>query len=107
MIQVYASAGVAAAFNELVEPALSAAAGLILVQESEFVFIEYPEELVPFYWLEFVFGLTKVDPQDAILTPGSYNGGMAVPFFCPFADFVVIGGRLSFGHLSPFLAVAR
>jgi len=63
MIQVYASAGVAAAFNELVEAALSAAAGLILVQESEFVFIEYPEELVPFYWLEFVFGLTKVDPR--------------------------------------------
>src|SRR4051812_43021080 len=68
------------------------------MQEGETVLIEDPEKFVPFDWFEILVRLAEIDPQDATFALGPYSGRPPFARLDPFADFVMVGGCVGFGH---------
>src|SRR3954468_10496165 len=99
------------AADQLVEIALLAARGLLLVQQGEAGLIEFLEKFLPGNLLErLVLGVRragKFDADDAgiILAVGcAHRCRASAARLCPFANLVVIGGDFRFGHALPPLS---
>ncbi|CCV05719.1 hypothetical protein MESS2_1650002 [Mesorhizobium metallidurans STM 2683] len=86
------------ALDEFVETAGFSVTGLGLIQKGQIILIEYPEELIPFDRLECFLGLAEVDPQDAALAFRADHRRPAIPLLGPFANFVMVSGRLRLRH---------
>jgi hypothetical protein len=85
-------------FDKFVEAARLPVLRLVLIKEAQLAFLEYLEELLPTDLLKIRFLLTEVDPKNAALVAGAYNGGPAVTRFCPFLDRAVIDRRVRTTH---------
>ena len=72
--------------------------GLVLTEEGQIVLVENFEESVPADLFKLVLGLTEIDAQHAAVAAIADTRRLAAARFGPFADFIVIGGRLCFAH---------
>src|SRR2546421_7381942 len=92
---------------KLEEAALLSACCLLLVEESQILFIELGEELIPCNLLKRIFAAItrEVNAQNTyfVIASGSFNGcRLASPGFSPFPDFIVISCSPGFSsHETP------
>src|SRR3569833_387450 len=92
------------AVNEFVETALLSVRRLVLIEEAQFRFVEFFEELAPGQHVQGPVLRIEIQPQDAGIVRavgGAHGGGLAAALFRPAADGVVVAGGLGFRHHGP------
>src|SRR4030081_788489 len=86
---------------KFMEAADFAVLGFILVQKCQAGLVKFLEELVPADLLQTLFLRAEIDAEDSrmsLLFGRFHRRRDAVPFLCPFLDFLMVCGGVAFAH---------